>query len=156
MTRNENKAEIQSEHVGSNCHLYGCKWSQGALQLATFPLCHLHPAWCNWKTDWKGTQVLAGALPLITNVTLDKSFYILALFPHQHSKWVDLYYLSGLFQLQNLKGPWFPAKNYVMEWGDSMYKCKLIREIALDLSFKLAFTIISYCVKIQKREIHFM
>lgn len=74
-------------------------------------------------------QVLAGALPLISSVTLDKSFYILPLF-HQHSKWVDLYYLPGPFQLQNLKGPWFQAKNYIMEWGDSMYKCKLIREMA--------------------------
>lgn len=48
-------------------------------------------------------QVLAGTLPLISNVTLDKSFYILALFPHQHGKWVDLYNLPGPFQLQNFK-----------------------------------------------------
>lgn len=50
-------------------------------------------------------QVLAGALPLISNVTLDKSFYILALFLHQRSKWVDLSYLPGSFQVQNFKKP---------------------------------------------------
>lgn len=37
-----------------------------------------------------------------------------------------------------------------------MGECKLIREMAQDLPFKLAFTIINYGVKTRRREMHFM